>query len=65
MTLKDLLSGQPTLDQLEILQRADNLILARNSKGERIGRYYGGQLKDHQLQHLTLEKPHHDRTIKT
>lgn len=58
MTIPELVRGQSTLDQLEIMQRADNSVLRRNQQGRLVGRYYGGPLNEHELKHLTLEKSH-------
>lgn len=49
MTIKDLLRGQPTLTQLDILQRADFLFK------QTVGRYYGGQLTTNEVNQLKVK----------
>lgn len=46
MTIRELVRGRSTLDQLEIFQRADRSSLP-------LGRFFGGQLSDEQIDVLT------------
>lgn len=46
MTIKDLIRDQPCLRQMDILMRADRLF------SDGVGRFYGGQLSEEQVQHL-------------
>jgi hypothetical protein len=48
MTIRELLRRQPTESQYEILQRADRIF-----KGQRGGRFFGGQLSASELTDLT------------
>ncbi len=53
MTIGELLKPLGTMDQYEVLQRAD----AWFTNAGDVGRYFGGQLSDFEVTHLTPVKP--------
>lgn len=46
MSIRHLLSGRSTLDQLRILMNADRVL------ADRCGRYFGGELTDEEIEAL-------------
>jgi hypothetical protein len=54
MTIHDLLRGQNTIRQLDILSRADRMFADRFA--DRQGRYYGGILTPEQIRILDPEQ---------